>query len=326
MKRSKVRAIPSLFFLILLFSIFVNLVYSDELLISPNKSSYGLGATIRAYGTLTLGGNPVTDGLVAVQVEDSQGELRFIRVAPTGTLPSPWKVRIVDFLSCDAQSNPTTIFTRGTLAHFIVTVKSLDPVIERRVTIALNLFDSVGFSVAVAYANFLLEPEGQFTFFTSMPIPDDAFVGQAICTASILTDLPKESGHPYCPEGLTDFTIVDGASQTAGSSSALLVSSSDGSFNVSFKLPSTARLGNYAIYASARWNAWGSAAFDYFWLFTDIDRNGVVNVQDLFVIAKAYGSKLGDPRWNPKADLNSDDQVNIGDVYKVARDYGKARA
>jgi hypothetical protein len=324
MKRANIRAVSPLFFFMLMFSVFTNLVYADELVVSTSRFSYGLGATMKVYGTLTLGGNPVTDGLVAVQVEDNLGELKCIRVVPTGTPPPPWKVRIVEFLSCDFQGNPKSEFTRGTLAYFNITVESLDSIVERKVTIALNLFDWVGVSISVTRVSWSLKPRDSFTFFTSMPIPNDAFVGTAICTASILTELPKDDGSPYCPEGLTDLTIGDG-SQTTGLSPELAFTGSGGSFNLSFKLPSTAKLGRYFIYASARYNAWACAAFDYFWLFTDIDRDGNVNIQDLFIIAKAYGSKLGDTSWNSQADLNGDDQVNITDMYKVARDYGKTR-
>lgn len=331
MKRAQARVVFPLFFFILMFSVLINLVYAGELVFSTSRFSYGPGATIKVYGTLTLGGNPVTDGLVAVQVEDSLGNLKYIRVVSTGTSPPPWKVRIVEFLSCDLQGNHKSSFIRGTLAYFKITVESLDAVIERQVTIALNLFDSVGFSI---YAACVLErplrPGERYSLGPiSIPIPDDAFVGPANCTASILTKSPKDNGMPYCPEGLAEFTIIGGGSQTTGLPSGLTSTGSGGSFSLSFKLPSTAKLGDYFIYASAKvgpyHNAWAYAAFDYFWLFTDIDRNGNVNIQDLFTVAKAYQTKPGDEHWDPRADLDGNDLVNIIDLYEVAKDYGKTR-
>jgi hypothetical protein len=322
--RKYTRCLPLIFFL--MFSVFTNLVYAHELEMSTNKSSYGLGATVKVYGTLTLGGNPITDGLVAVQVEDSMGELKLIRVVPTGTPPPPWKVRIVEFLSCDSQGNPKSEFTRGTLAYFKITVESF-AVIKRQVKIFWNLFDWVGVSIgAICVLEDSLEPGERYSLGPiSMPIPNDAFAGPAICTASILTEWPEDDGFPYCPEGLTEFAIIGGGSQPTVSSSEWASTGSGGSFNVSFKLPSIAKLGNYSIYARARYNAWTSISFDYFWLLTDIDRDGEVKIQDLYIIAQAYGSKLGDQSWNPKADFNGDDQVDIADFYKVARDFGKTR-
>jgi hypothetical protein len=58
-------------------------------------------------------------------------------------------------------------------------------------------------------------------------------------------------------------------------------------------------------------------------LSTDINGDGVVNIFDVAIVAKAYGSYPGHPRWNPAADLDSNETVNIFDVAKVAKDYGK---
>jgi hypothetical protein len=58
-------------------------------------------------------------------------------------------------------------------------------------------------------------------------------------------------------------------------------------------------------------------------LSTDLNKDGSVNILDIFIIAKAFGSKPGDPNWNAVADLNKDNVTNILDVFAVARDYGK---
>jgi hypothetical protein len=56
-------------------------------------------------------------------------------------------------------------------------------------------------------------------------------------------------------------------------------------------------------------------------LVTDVNGNGTVNIKDLFIISKAFGSKLDEPRWNPHADTDGDKIINIIDMY--ARDFGK---
>ena len=58
-------------------------------------------------------------------------------------------------------------------------------------------------------------------------------------------------------------------------------------------------------------------------LVTDIDGDGTVNIKDLFIVSKAFGSKLGEPRWNPDADTDGNKIINIIDMYQVARDFGK---
>ena len=48
-----------------------------------------------------------------------------------------------------------------------------------------------------------------------------------------------------------------------------------------------------------------------------------MDIIDLNIVARAYGSYPGHPKWDETADLNKDGSVNIKDIYKVARDYGK---
>jgi len=42
------------------------------------------------------------------------------------------------------------------------------------------------------------------------------------------------------------------------------------------------------------------------------------------IVAKAFGSQLGDPNWNPIADLNKDNIVDAIDLFMVAEDYGRS--
>jgi hypothetical protein len=58
-------------------------------------------------------------------------------------------------------------------------------------------------------------------------------------------------------------------------------------------------------------------------LATDLDGNGKVNIIDITIVAKAFGSKPGDSNWSPTADLNNDGKVNILDITLVAKDFGK---
>jgi hypothetical protein len=58
-------------------------------------------------------------------------------------------------------------------------------------------------------------------------------------------------------------------------------------------------------------------------LSTDLNNDGTVNILDIFMVAKAFGSIPGDKNWNAVADLNTDSIINVLDVYAVARDYGK---
>jgi hypothetical protein len=59
------------------------------------------------------------------------------------------------------------------------------------------------------------------------------------------------------------------------------------------------------------------------YLLGDITHDGKVGLQDLQIIAAAYGSRPGDPNWNPAADLNKDGVVNLLDLVIVAEEYGQ---
>jgi hypothetical protein len=65
---------------------------------------------------------------------------------------------------------------------------------------------------------------------------------------------------------------------------------------------------------------------------TDLNKDGRVNILDIAIVAKAFGShgpdipNPGDPpskNWNATADMDKNGWINIIDVATVARDYGK---
>jgi len=57
---------------------------------------------------------------------------------------------------------------------------------------------------------------------------------------------------------------------------------------------------------------------------TDLNGDGVVNIVDITIAARAFGTKAGDPNWNSTADLDQNGIINIIDIAFVAKDYGKA--
>lgn len=54
----------------------------------------------------------------------------------------------------------------------------------------------------------------------------------------------------------------------------------------------------------------------------DLNLDGKVNILDISIVAKAFGTKPGDPRWNQIADVTRDGKVNIIDVSVVAKNFG----
>jgi hypothetical protein len=70
----------------------------------------------------------------------------------------------------------------------------------------------------------------------------------------------------------------------------------------------------------------------------DINGDGLVDVKDIAIVSRAYGSHAANytdegiyalgtpasPNWDPRADLKPDNIIDIYDVVLVAVNYGKA--
>jgi len=69
------------------------------------------------------------------------------------------------------------------------------------------------------------------------------------------------------------------------------------------------------------WNTTSKKLTIYY--ITDVNKDRTVNILDISLVAKAYGSKPGDPKWNAIADFDKNGIINIIDISKVAKDYGK---
>jgi Tol biopolymer transport system component len=57
---------------------------------------------------------------------------------------------------------------------------------------------------------------------------------------------------------------------------------------------------------------------------TDLDEDGLVDLDDLYIVTAAFNSREGDSRFNPAADFDGNGLINIHDLMMVAKDYGKA--
>ena len=54
----------------------------------------------------------------------------------------------------------------------------------------------------------------------------------------------------------------------------------------------------------------------------DVNGDGRVDLKDLALVARAFGSNPTSPNWNPAADINGDGVVNMKDIGLVARHFG----
>jgi hypothetical protein len=307
---------------------------SLQLTILPQKPIYNLGETIAIEGNLTLEGTKVSDGLVAVQINNPRNETAAVRTLSTGAEPpKPWVIEILEFNAVDAAGNPKSSFAVNENMGFKATIRnnalSSYPVL---VPIYAQYSNGVPFTVFIIYSGSLSPGQSKEVSTWPISIPYNAPLGVASAYASALTDLPKANGYAYCPENKTTFVITSTLGATSLINERSFVSvMSNSDFNMTLSISSRGGiLGNYTVNATSRYSFWlvtNSTLFTSV-LITDITGrfnvpDGKVDIIDLALTSSCFGSYPGHPKWDPRADINKDGKVDIQDLSRVSADYGK---
>lgn len=55
----------------------------------------------------------------------------------------------------------------------------------------------------------------------------------------------------------------------------------------------------------------------------DVNGDWKVNLEDIWTASRAFGSIVGDQKWNPQADINHDGKIDMRDIVLIARNFGK---
>jgi hypothetical protein len=329
MEKKMERKIPLalIILLVLLFSIHIGKSSTLILTLTTDNEKYTIGETITINGTLTLDGTPVSDAVVTIQINLPNGALWVIRTKQTGTTTKTWPLEILE-----AKLYSGTTVRRGWTAGFNVTIKN-NGFVERQFKLMVNTFysNSIPFAIQSMYEGTIGSNDIVNICISSViTIPNDAPLGKATAYFNLLTDLPVNGGFAYCPEKALTFNIT-------GTGSGTQVppveepEPSNGKYALKLKTPSIyAFLGNYTVYASTFYYPYATSATTQFKVFLRGDLtgpsglpDGKCDIIDVAFVAVAYGTRPGDPNWNPQADLNSDGIINIIDVATVAYDYGK---
>ena len=317
------------FFAFLIASSLSHVVYSSTLRISvaTNKPTYNLGENILISGNLTLDETPVPDGLVIVEVDDPRNDAIVIRTRPTGpSVTGPWLINIVEI---DVEPD---IVRRGDTATFEITLTVVG-LSAQDVTVALYIqySNNVSFTLILPAWEGTLYPGLPWTTTISRQIDEYAPLGTATVYASAFTyqKLPKNGAFAYCPEYVTTFTITG---STAGSSSQTgNPTSENGTFGFTIAtLGMGGMLGDYAVHACSYYSHILILNHTSFKVELKGDITGLggvpdgkVDMKDIAVVAKAFGSEPGEPGWNPIADLYPDGKIDMKDVAIPARNFGK---
>jgi hypothetical protein len=291
------------------------------LTVATSKQVYNAGETLQIEGNLTDNGVPVPDGLVLLQINNPKGGIWVVRTLTTGQMPSgPFPVEILNVTSTDSSGLPKGLFNRGQDAGFKVAIKN-NAGSSYPVLVMVNLYYSNGvpFRLFPIYEG-TIDAGAVLTASTwPVTIPGDAVAGQATAYASISNGLPNGTGMAYGPEKNGTFNIVSGGGVPTPPTNPL------GTFTLTIPLTSIpVWLGNYSVYARTYYGFSISSSTSVFTvvLTGDLNHDGKINMWDIATVARAFGTRLGDPLWNPAADLDNSGKVDMRDVAIVARAFG----
>jgi hypothetical protein len=290
-----------------------------------NGGIYSMGETVYFAGSVS-NGSLVSNALVLFEVDTSDGNPFLVRTLNTGqTPPGPWNLQIVNVTPTDGSGAPKYTFSPGDDAGFSVSVKNNGGLYSPAViTLSLVFSNGAPFKLLTMFSGTLAP--GQVSTATTWPvsIPGGSVRGQAMAYADIFTDYPKNSGYALSPERSASFNISTNSPRSQPSNG----------FNLGVPVVSSASLplplGNYTAYATCLYGFLFAGAHATFIvkLPGDVNGDGIVNMKDIALVARAFGSHAGGPNWNSACDITGpiqwvpDGFVNMKDISAIAREFG----
>jgi hypothetical protein len=289
-----------------------------------DKNSYYLEHIVQINGTLHADGLQICDGLIAIELQNSNSEHMIFRTLTTGGIsPIYRKITILTVFPCDKYGNPKNTFSAGTPLYFNATLKNLSQE-DLPVRLAAIVYSADG--RPIGYATMKTSCFASGTTMSWRPIidlPSTAANGIATIYVNAYSDYPSEGGTPYCPEKNATFLL---SSSVAGSGSVPPSLSENGTYFTAFRLPLGKGLGPFKVYVSSEYStqkAYNLKTFNAT-LQGDIDGDGFVYVNDLDAFGRAWYTRLGeDPNYNPKADFDGDGIIYVDDLDIFGRNWYK---
>jgi len=291
---------------------------------------------VQINGNLALDGNPVPDGLVALEVLNPNNLQVVLRTLKTGTAPvSGSPVNITHLFLCDMEGNPKNYTIKGAASTYVsVIVKNTEKEALSPVVVVLNLYQGLYPLSRSSFETSTLLPGTSFGGPILVYVPDWVSLGNVTLYVSVLSGDPHLGGYPYCQEKFLTFPVANPLDPPSGTPTSGTSPSpnTNGTYNSVFKIHSGAKSdgfvqGHYSIYVSAYYRSQQitNNTIIEVKLAGDVDGDGDVDSIDVFShVALAYGSKVGDPNYNPDCDFDGDGDVDPVDVFSyVAPFYGK---
>jgi hypothetical protein len=289
--------------------------------VETDRPYYYFGQPITIYGNLTSNGTPITEGLIGLEIDYPEGVL-ILRTLNTGTPPPQQPIiEILNAYPSDRTGAPQNTFPQKSLAYFTITLRNNDLIEAHQVLVAITIFDSAKVPLSTTALNLLILENKTLTVILSAPIPQKAYIGNATAHITALKDWPRNGGTPYTNERLTTFNITG----TGSIGTPPPEPNINGNYNLTFKISEfEAYRGSHTIYVTAEYMGEYAQNTKTFQVKIpgDINDDGKVDGKDASILAYSWGSKTGDPNYNPKADLNQDGKIDGKDASTMAKYWG----
>jgi PKD repeat protein len=164
-----------------------------------NQQKYYLREPVKIQGTLTDGGQPATDALIAMEIRDPRGDSFAYRTVPIGNPQQFWSVNITNVYITDQSNNPLTTAKINTVIKLSITVKS-NLLNDITAIIAYTLYDNTLIPIRSSQWQLTITAQQTQTVTGQVYIPEWATPGKAIISANVYNKYPKNGGIPLTPE------------------------------------------------------------------------------------------------------------------------------
>jgi hypothetical protein len=286
---------------------------------TTDKQSYSGTGPVTIKGLLRYNNNPITDGLVGLEIQDPNGNPIIVRTIQSGAAtPQKLPAEITSAYLSDSSGHQRSNIQIGALAGFAFNFVNTD---SDNMLITINLFDSSGTPIAEIFG----QPTQSGTAILSIQIPTWAHEGIAHGYANIYSDWPSKGGAPLALEKTFQFSIVGGDASSSDTSS---VSGNKGAYAFTFNLPSDAKLGAYTVYGTSAYSGATcsqSTSFNncdevnsYIGDFNDDKR---VDFADFLVFTTAYIQWNKNHNYTSICDLNQDFRITYDDFVLFKQNY-----
>jgi len=230
-----------------------------NLTVNTNKGIYYLREMVKIYGTLESDGTPVSDAMLAIEVDTPLASPLVFRTITMGTPPTSG-VNINSVGIVDEYGNPKDTFyipIPAPAPNFLkmwvnVTVESSTTFEE--VAVVFTVYDNS--SIYIGSSIFGVAPliESITCYQMYVFVGAWATTGTATIYASIYTKRPLQGGYPLCPEKVATFTIARGSGGPGGGSlgGGSGGTGTCGTYECEFRLSPEPEIGIHTVYCNAK--------------------------------------------------------------------------